>query len=142
MLTKEILKYTSMMALLSKQWFMKLLKGVLVYYSAAIVLSSIQLSGSLSQEELTTNATNDTIVDPSCISPENPNCSELPAVCVDCDFFDEDGLPECNYNENTTFSCRPLAEAVCKVCFCIHHIGDHFHILPLLDHSSTSKHSL
>ena len=107
------------MAFLSNTSLVRLLRGVLVYYAAAIVLTSIQLSGSQSPETLTTNASNETEIDPSCISVSGPKeCVELPAVCITCDFFDQDGLPRCNYNQNATFSCWPLHEAQCEVCVC------------------------
>ena len=98
-----------------KSIFVALLRGTLAFYSVAVVLLAIGLSHSQSQEKPASNTTNDTVIDPSCTSSKNPDCSELPAVCVVCDFFRGDGIPNCTYNENTTFFCQALAEAVCKV---------------------------
>jgi hypothetical protein len=108
-----------------KSIFVALLRGTLAFYSVAVVLLSIGLSHSHSQEEPASNTTNDTVIDPSCTSSKNPGCSELPAVCVDCDFFGPDGIPNCTYNENTTFFCRALPEAVCKVRRRVIYNGNH-----------------
>ncbi|CAI8027742.1 TM2 domain-containing protein almondex [Geodia barretti] len=97
-----------------KSIIVALLRGTLAFYSVAVVLLAIGLSHSQSQEKPASNTTNDTVIDPSCTSSKNPDCSELPAVCVVCDFFRGDGIPNCTYNENTTFFCQALAEAVCK----------------------------
>ena len=86
-----------------------------MYYIGTILLSSIQLTGSQFQQDVSSeNDTNET--DPACTnSLETRSCSELPAVCVDCDFF-QDGLPQCSYNVNYNFSCWPMPGVVCEVC--------------------------
>ena len=102
----------------TKFTFVKLLKGVLIYFTSSIVLSSIQLSGSQTEDTLKDNETNESTLDPACMDfIENPSCSRLPAVCVTCDFF-QDGLPQCDYNMNTNFSCWPLDDVECEVPFC------------------------
>lgn len=98
---------------------LKLLKGVLIYYTVTIVLSSIQLTDSQFEDSLTDNMTNESTLDPACInSVQSLNCCELPAVCVECDFF-QDGLPQCNYTESTNFNCWALPDVECKVCSCL-----------------------
>ena len=96
----------------SRFTFVKLVKGALVYFIVSIVLSAIQLSYSQSQDALMDNTTNDSTLHPACMM--NQSCSDLPAVCVMCDFF-QDGLPQCDYNTNTTFSCWALDDVECDV---------------------------
>lgn len=105
----------------------KLLKGALMYSIVTIVLSSIQLSGLQSQDASKENMTNESILDPACDFVENRSCSHLPAVCVTCEFF-QDGLPQCNYNENTTFPCWPLEDVMCEVgsfTSCVYSLTSH-----------------
>ena len=111
MLAKEKLKNWTTMAF-SRFTFVKLVKGALVYFIVTIVLSAIQLSDSQFQDAFVDNVTNDSALHSVCM--ENRSCSDLPAVCVTCDFF-QDGLPQCNYNANTTFSCWALDDVECNV---------------------------
>lgn len=91
----------------------KLLKGALVYFIITFILSSINLSDSQFEDTLEDNMTNESTLNPAC-SAENLSCSQLEAVCLTCDFF-KDGVPDCIYNENGTFSCWPLQGVVCEV---------------------------
>ena len=96
------------MAFFSGFMVFKLLNAALTYFLVTLVLSSIQLSGSQVQDIWSDNTT--------CSFVENETlCDKLPATCLTCDFFGDDGLPDCVYGVNTTFSCWPLDGVECQV---------------------------
>ena len=101
------------MAFFSKFSLVQLLQGAVIYFIVTFVLSSIKLSDSQVEDMLEDNMTNESTLNQVCFT-ENLICSQLEAVCVTCDFF-EDGLPQCVYNNSTTFSCWPQNGVVCEV---------------------------
>ena len=113
-LKKAMAFYIVLSRFLSELSFVKLLKATLIYCTVTIVLSAIQLTDS-QFDTSNSNSSNESTLDPACVDTDASQCSSLPAVCVTCDLF-EDGLPVCDYDVNTTFSCRPLDDVMCEVC--------------------------
>lgn len=101
------------MAFFPKFSLVKLLQGAVIYFIVTFVLSSIDLSDSQFEDGLEDNETNGSTLHPACYM-ENLMCSQLEAACVTCDFF-QDGVPQCVYNNSTTFSCWPQNGVVCEV---------------------------
>ena len=93
----------------------RVLKGALAYLLLSVILATVGLSGSQDQAlDLANNETNNTIL--ACQNVDNrTQCEDLPASCVDCDFFDQDDLPDCVYGVDTNFSCWPLDYVACAV---------------------------
>ena len=91
------------------------LRGALAYLLLCVILATIKLSGSQNQAlDLADNETNITIL--ACQNVDNrTQCVDLPASCVDCDFFGQNDLPDCVYGVITNFSCWPLDYVECAV---------------------------
>lgn len=99
------------------RWCVLALKGALAYLMVSVVLSAIQLSGSQNEEVgLSNNETNSTTINPACETVECVGkCQDLPAACVNCNFFGKNDIPNCKYGVNTNFSCWPLDFVECEV---------------------------
>ena len=97
------------------------LKGSLTYFLVSVVLSSIQLSGSQNEEVgLSDNETNLTNINPACEAVTCVGkCQDLPAACINCDFFGKNDIPDCKYGVSTNFSCWPLDFVECEVSYSV-----------------------